>query len=384
MASRLQVDKIVTILKKIDRRLEVLTRAVGYLSILVVTPLFFLMTHLGISYEDLLGIKQLTSAQKEILIELKTKGYKTDEAGALEALEKNDPMFSKFLAAEIYPDRSRSADAIKEIFYKSIIPEFDIDYFRGYLGISGDLKSLAVEYTKRLIDFVGKVNEYKKLKKDGEIRLESSFKSVEEFCRAFPFLDGSGFFLYQKLDKVGACIDSFRNGTAIMYVADAIRARNYWSRALALAAPEEIENDAIISVALLSNSIDVDVSPLDSRKAFASLEEGQIFRFIADTKVDESDCPKEGMCISKALFKIENEDIDSVSPVSIDVIEMYTGIKISRECSNMCKYDLTGLLIGGSIYVLKGVSLGAGNTAMSYSSYRKERLARRSAPSPAP
>ncbi len=192
------------ILHSIDSRLELIVRTLGYVSVLVVTPMFFVLTVVGIDIFSIIGIRELSESQKGALADLEVRGWEVDSSGALKALSAGDADFNKFLYVGVRPNADAAAEVVRKHIVSAMNPPFDTPEFKAYLNSSVQIKDTIAHLYREINATI--------------LEVESGELSDEfEYCAAMSaFLESRNY--YFSLDKVSDCTSSVRTARFVEYV----------------------------------------------------------------------------------------------------------------------------------------------------------------------
>ena len=231
-------SSIVDILKNIDKRLEIITKILGYLSFFVLTPTVFFLSYLGFDFNSMLGIKELTPAQQESVSQIRMSGYEPDPAGAALALSNNDPIFGRYLAAEIYPVESEAKNSLAKQFQGNLKPSSDPDLFKGYLR---KFPELSTEIKKKLDERKSFISSFS---------TGRTFNTTSEFCEAAASFLANGDY-GKPVSGDADCEGASMRGTQIVHLIDALTATRIWNDFLGKSQPSNVSEAALVDIARL-------------------------------------------------------------------------------------------------------------------------------------
>lgn len=156
-------------LKSIDQRLELVVKILGYVSVLVITPLFFIATLVGVDVYSAFGLRKYSEAQSILIDELEAKGWSVDEAGSLKAFRAGDPEFDRFMFLKVKPNPADAAAVVRNFLQNGMLPPSQSAEYRSFLSEAEPIRQTIEAYVVRynsLRAAEGKMNE----------------RSLEDFC----------------------------------------------------------------------------------------------------------------------------------------------------------------------------------------------------------
>lgn len=263
-------NKIITILSSIDKRLELIVKILGYMSIFIITPSIFALSYFGVDVNSILGIKELTPVQKELVAELRVSGWRTDSSGALTALRNNDPVFGKFIRAEIYPSEDAAGEAIRELILEAKAPAIELADFQNFLrqfpGASAAPLALLSD-ANGILDKIARGKE---------------FSTVEEYCEFISPLLKSGNYAF-RVDGNEGCIIASSIGTQMSHLMATQKAIINWNDLFKKLQPSIISNEGIINLSAQSWNRELNIDKFNLEHFFSGAD-GKMYRY--DTLVN--------------------------------------------------------------------------------------------------
>jgi hypothetical protein len=267
-----QRNRVYATLKSIDERLEVVVKLLGYISILIVTPLVFVLSYIGYDINAALGIREASESQKAAAAELSAEGWSVDPAGALRALAESNESFDRFLLIGELPEDAAALEAIRSVIVSGGKPASTSAAFRSYINAD----------QKRADEVLGHIATFnvvlERLKANG-------YTSEAEFCSSLSGFVQSGDFVLN-LNENRNCEAAAQSGEYIGVLLVIQEALKQWSQVTDGATVVEVSQADQVSISSRFARVDAaaEIQPFSSEALFSSTS-GKVHRFRTAMKV---------------------------------------------------------------------------------------------------
>ncbi|MCA3492201.1 MAG: hypothetical protein IOD05_04535 [Rhodobacter sp.] len=341
-----QRNRIYATLKSIDERLEVVVKLLGYISILIVTPLVFVLSYIGYDINAALGIRETSESQKAAAAELSAEGWSVDSAGALKALAESNENFDKFLLIGEIPENEAALEAIRVVIVSGKKPASTSEAFTSY--INSDQKRVG-EVLAHIGTFNGVVE---RLKAGG-------YTSEAEFCSSFTgFVQGGDFAMNLSANK--NCEAAAQSGEYVGILLAIHGALKQWSQVIDGASVVEVSQADQVSFSsrFAKNEAAAEIQPFSS-EAFFSSTAGTVHRFRTAMKVLSPPAyweSKGAWSIALLEQEVPNRRGGYLPVVIVDAYgEWDVGIQdcfaILYGLGTSCDVDFSAVLVDGEMHV---------------------------------
>ncbi|MCJ7996146.1 hypothetical protein J5N58_17145 [Rhizobium cremeum] len=261
-------------LQSIDKKLELIVKFIGYFSIFIITPSFFLFAKFGLDIKEYFYGRELSEGQKEIVALIKSRGYEANEEGALLALRENSPLFVDYIRAEILPESALVTAELLEVWASGHQLNGDSEVFKGWLR-----KDPAV--LKDLRPALDDANQF-----INRISVDAVFGNVSEVCVALGKNVDEGAFGYA-IGQTADCQLSFVEGTIGVYLSNLIKNTRYWNELVGIAQPPDVPTENVVRIATLADLDDKaserQLTPI-TPDLFDDVYDGRMYRFKVDAR----------------------------------------------------------------------------------------------------
>ncbi|MFC5757878.1 hypothetical protein [Rhizobium sp. GCM10022189] len=264
------------VLHSIDKRLELVAKMIGYLSIFVITPSIFILAKLGFDINSYFNGPELSTSQKEIILSLKNQGYDTSADGALIALKERSPLLIEYLKAGLLPKADLASYEIKKIALGAQTLPGDIDQLRGWFRRD----SQVTNEIRPILDDANKFIE--------RLSVENAkFTSINDVCSSFGRFLVDGKFSYV-IKGTADCKATFFEGTAGAYLSDMVKMARYWNELVGIPQPPLVSKKNIVDVATMLENPSIrssrEATPMTPSQ-FGEAKDGQLFHFTVESFV---------------------------------------------------------------------------------------------------
>lgn len=341
-----QRNRVYATLKSIDERLEVVVKLLGYISILIITPLVFVLSYIGYDINSALGIREASESQRAAAAELSAEGWSVDPVGALKALSESNENFDKFLLIGQIPENEAAVEAIRDVIISGGKPASNSEAFRAYINADQGRVDEILGHVATLNGVL------ERLKVD-------NYTSEMEFCSSLTgFVQGAEFIL--DLSGNRNCAAAAQSGEYIGFLLAIQESLGQWAHLINGATMVEVSQADQVSISNRFAKVDAEpeIHPFSSEVFFSSTT-GKLHRFRTAMRVLSPPAYWESKgAWSIALLEqgVPNRRGGYLPVVIVDAYgEWDVGIQdcfaILYGLGTSCDVDFTAVLVNGEMHV---------------------------------